>query len=79
MGEGKTVPLLRFVDYQLSSYARGNGSLPGDDLIRGSGYSVLTVILQYRLGLFGFLAGQAVKDDGALNAGLRESMSYTVR
>ncbi|KAF9018595.1 alpha/beta-hydrolase [Hymenopellis radicata] len=56
--------VLVFIHGEASSYTRGNGSLPGDDLIRGSGYSVLTVIIQYRLGLFGFLAGQAVKDDG---------------
>ncbi|KAF8868509.1 Alpha/Beta hydrolase protein [Mucidula mucida] len=70
------LPVLVFIHG--GGYARGNGSLPGDDLIRGSGYSVLTVILQYRLGLFGFLAGQAVKDDGALNAGLLDQQ-YALR
>ncbi|KAF9018592.1 cephalosporin esterase [Hymenopellis radicata] len=70
------LPVLVFIHG--GGYARGNGSLPGDDLIRGSGYSVLTVIIQYRLGLFGFLAGQAVKDDGALNAGLLDQQ-YALR
>ncbi|KAK7683629.1 hypothetical protein QCA50_013467 [Cerrena zonata] len=42
----------------------------GDDLIMESGNGVIVVVVQYRLGLFGFLAGQKVKSGGALNAGL---------
>ena len=42
----------------------------GNDLIRKSGGNVVVVIIQYRLGLFGFLPGQKVKDGGAMNAGL---------
>lgn len=42
----------------------------GNDLLQESGNGVVVVVLQYRLGLFGFLAGQEVKDNGALNAGL---------
>ncbi|KAH7908532.1 Alpha/Beta hydrolase protein [Hygrophoropsis aurantiaca] len=42
----------------------------GADLIVDSNYNVITVLIQYRLGLFGFLPGEAVKADGALNAGL---------
>jgi len=34
------------------------------------------VVIQYRLGLFGFLAGAKVKSGGALNAGLREFLSW---
>ena len=34
------------------------------------------VIAQYRLGVFGFLAGQKVKDDGELKAGLRTSSLF---
>ena len=30
----------------------------------------VSVIIQYRLGAFGFLPGDDVKEDGALNAGL---------
>jgi carboxylesterase type B len=44
----------------------------GDDLIREAGGGIVAVIIQYRLGVFGFLAGQKVHDGGALNAGLRE-------
>ncbi|KDR78758.1 hypothetical protein GALMADRAFT_137768 [Galerina marginata CBS 339.88] len=45
-------------------------SFNGNDLIRESGEGVVVVVIQYRLGLFGFLPGQKVKDGGALNAGL---------
>jgi cholinesterase len=45
----------------------------GNDLIRESGEGVVVVVIQYRLGLFGFLSGQKVKDGGALNAGLCKS------
>ena len=30
----------------------------------------MAVFIQYRLGLFGFLPGEKVKEGGALNAGL---------
>ncbi|KAF8344952.1 Alpha/Beta hydrolase protein [Amanita rubescens] len=39
-------------------------------LIQESGNRVVIVVLQYRLGLFGFLPGKAVKHGGELNAGL---------
>lgn len=42
----------------------------GTDLIRESGHAVVAVIIQYRLGVFGFLAGKEVKQKGNLNAGL---------
>ena len=52
-------------------YIFGNASqYAGNDLIRESGGNVVVVVIQYRLGLFGFLPGQKVKDGGALNAGL---------
>jgi cholinesterase len=43
----------------------------GNDLIREANNGIIAVVIQYRLGLFGFLPGQKVKDGGALNAGLR--------
>jgi carboxylesterase type B len=49
------------------------GSAPsfnGDDLIRESNNGVVAVIIQYRLGVFGFLPGSAVKANGTLNTGL---------
>jgi carboxylesterase type B len=67
-------------------------SYNGADLIKESNHGVVTVLVQYRLGLFGmclllplvfkhtlrcihcrlgFLSGEAVKEGGALNAGIR--------
>ncbi|SJL12160.1 uncharacterized protein ARMOST_15581 [Armillaria ostoyae] len=60
-------------------YVAGSAStFDGNDLIRESGNGVVAVIIQYRLGLFGFLAGEAVKANGRLNAGLRGSCFFTV-
>ncbi|KAK1230314.1 hypothetical protein PQX77_006607, partial [Marasmius sp. AFHP31] len=42
----------------------------GADLISQSNGGVVVVTIQYRLGVFGFLAGKEVHADGALNAGL---------
>ncbi|KAF8869965.1 alpha beta-hydrolase [Infundibulicybe gibba] len=42
----------------------------GNDLIREANGGVVAVIIQYRLGVFGFLPGTKVKEGGALNAGL---------
>ncbi|KAJ7201512.1 Alpha/Beta hydrolase protein, partial [Mycena rebaudengoi] len=42
----------------------------GTDLIAQSNRGIVAVIIQYRLGVFGFLPGVAVKKNGALNAGL---------
>jgi hypothetical protein len=54
-------------------YVSGNASIyTANDLLREAGGGVVVVVIQYRLGLFGFLPGQKVKDDGLLNAGLCE-------
>ncbi|EGN99360.1 hypothetical protein SERLA73DRAFT_108823 [Serpula lacrymans var. lacrymans S7.3] len=42
----------------------------GADLVMDSHSGVVAVIMQYRLGAFGFLSGDEVKANGALNAGL---------
>ncbi|KAG2111829.1 Alpha/Beta hydrolase protein [Suillus clintonianus] len=52
-------------------YIGGSASVyTGADLIVESNHGVIAVLVQYRLGLFGFLPGEAVKEGGALNAGL---------
>ncbi|KXN84875.1 Lipase 3 [Leucoagaricus sp. SymC.cos] len=48
----------------------GTDVFDGDDLVREAGGGVIAVIIQYRLGVFGFLAGKKVHDGGVLNAGL---------
>jgi carboxylesterase type B len=52
-------------------YVSGSASLyDGGKLVTGANGQVVTVVVQYRLGLFGFLAGKEVKEGGNLNAGL---------
>ncbi|KAF5348564.1 hypothetical protein D9756_009623 [Leucocoprinus leucothites] len=41
-----------------------------EDLVEEAGGQAVAVVLQHRLGLFGFLAGQKVHDGGVLNSGL---------
>ncbi|OJD30820.1 alpha beta-hydrolase [Diplodia corticola] len=43
---------------------------PGDAIVHKSNGSLIYVEVQYRLGLFGFLAGSEVKESGDLNVGL---------
>ncbi|KAG6906117.1 hypothetical protein DXG01_015840, partial [Tephrocybe rancida] len=54
--------------YSLGSTAQYNG----EDLVRGANNDIVVVVIQYRLGLYGFLAGNEVKVGGVLNAGLRD-------
>ncbi|PFH46612.1 hypothetical protein AMATHDRAFT_154314 [Amanita thiersii Skay4041] len=49
---------------------RGTDFFNGDDLIREAGGNIVVVVIQYRLGVFGFLPGTNVKERGDLNAGL---------
>ncbi|KAL4262457.1 Carboxylic ester hydrolase [Pleurotus pulmonarius] len=50
--------------------AGGASGFNGGDLIIRAKNGVVVVVIQYRLGIFGFLAGSKVKANGALNAGL---------
>ena len=43
----------------------------GQDLIKECDFGVVVVIIEYRLGIFGFLPGSEAKADGSLNVGLR--------
>jgi len=51
-------------------YVSVDSSTPGQDVVRDSNNQVIVVLAFYRLGVFGFLAGQEVKNNGDLNAGL---------
>ncbi|KAF5360983.1 hypothetical protein D9756_005140 [Leucocoprinus leucothites] len=52
-------------------YFGGSASLyDGNDLTPQAGGNVVSVVIQYRLGVFGFLSGQKIHDGGVLNAGL---------
>ncbi|KAJ7690792.1 Alpha/Beta hydrolase protein [Mycena olivaceomarginata] len=57
------------VDLPTVVFIHGGGEFNGEDLIRQSNRGIVVVLIQYRLGIFGFLAGSAVKKNGALNAG----------
>lgn len=64
------IPTLIF----LTRYEAGTESwFSGVDLIVDAGGGVVAVAIQYRLGIFGFLAGKEMQAKGALNIGLRES------
>ncbi|KAF5336306.1 hypothetical protein D9758_014477 [Tetrapyrgos nigripes] len=71
---GSTIPTGEF---PVIVWIHGGGYLGGDasdfhgsDLINEAKGGVVVVTIQYRLGVFGFLAGKQVKQNGALNAGL---------
>ncbi|KXN89294.1 Fatty acyl-CoA hydrolase precursor, medium chain [Leucoagaricus sp. SymC.cos] len=52
-------------------YLGGNAyQYEGSDLVQYAGDGAIAVVIQYRLGIFGFLSGQKVHDGGVLNAGL---------
>ncbi|KAF4614038.1 hypothetical protein D9613_008113 [Agrocybe pediades] len=69
LGQRKNLPVVFWIHG--GGYILGSATgFDGNDLIRESGEGVVVVVIQYRLGVFGFLPGQKVKDGGALNAGL---------
>jgi hypothetical protein len=47
-----------------------SNGLDPTEMMATNGNNFVSVVIQYRLGAFGFLPGSDVKDDGALNAGL---------
>ncbi|SJL12162.1 uncharacterized protein ARMOST_15583 [Armillaria ostoyae] len=72
----KNLPVVVYIHGGGYDVGGANGFTPGpdlfngNDLVRESGDKVIVVVIQYRLGLFGFLAGASVKAHGTLNAGL---------
>ncbi|KAJ7314752.1 Alpha/Beta hydrolase protein [Mycena albidolilacea] len=66
-----TRPLPTIVWIHGGGYVWGSASeYNGTEIVVESNRQVVVVVIQYRLGLFGFLAGKEVKDGGAPNAGL---------
>lgn len=47
-----------------------NANYNGTEVIQSSGNNVIFVNFNYRVGVFGFLGGEEVREDGDLNAGL---------
>ncbi|PPQ80632.1 hypothetical protein CVT25_001638 [Psilocybe cyanescens] len=75
LGQKRNLPVVFWIHG--GGYIGGSASpYDGNDLVRASGENVIAVVIQYRLGLFGFLSGQKVKNEGSLNAGLCKSESY---
>lgn len=57
-------------------------SYPGDALVNRSNGNLIYVGIQYRLGLFGWLGGEVIAENGALNTGLldqRAAMDWVQR
>ncbi|KAJ3520878.1 hypothetical protein NMY22_g12549 [Coprinellus aureogranulatus] len=66
---GESLPVIVWIHG--GGYLEGTSSqFNGNDLIQGADGKAIVVLIQYRLGAYGFLAGEAVKQDGVLNAGL---------
>ncbi|KAL2018885.1 hypothetical protein VTK56DRAFT_310 [Thermocarpiscus australiensis] len=50
--------------------ANTNANWDGAEVVQKSGHNIIMVNFNYRVGLWGFLASERVRADGALNAGL---------
>ncbi|KAK4128416.1 alpha/beta-hydrolase [Parathielavia appendiculata] len=50
--------------------ANTNANWNGAEAVERSGHNIIMVNFNYRVGLWGFLASERVREDGALNAGL---------
>ncbi|KAF9885872.1 hypothetical protein FE257_012250 [Aspergillus nanangensis] len=60
-----------WVHIQGGGYARNdNGNFNGTKIIQESGLDFIFVNFNYRVGAFGFLASEYIRDDGDLNVGL---------
>ncbi|KAK4449570.1 alpha/beta-hydrolase [Podospora aff. communis PSN243] len=66
-GKGR-LPVL--VMFHGGGYGAGDGSQDMSGFIGANGNGIVAVVVQYRLGAFGFLASPEVKAKGVLNAGL---------
>jgi hypothetical protein len=50
--------------------ANANANYDAEEVIRRSNHSIVFVSSNYRVGLYGFLAGEEVRRNGTLNVGL---------
>ncbi|TLD28370.1 hypothetical protein PspLS_03821 [Pyricularia sp. CBS 133598] len=67
--ENSKLPVWLFI--QGGGYtSNSNANWDGEEVVKRSNKSMVFVNFNYRVGLFGFLAGEQVKKDGDLNAGL---------
>ncbi|TQW00641.1 hypothetical protein V2A60_001707 [Cordyceps javanica] len=56
--------------------ANGNADFNGSQVIQQTGGNILFVNFNYRVGVFGFLASENVRKDGALNVGLLDERLF---
>lgn len=73
--------LTRASSHLSPGYAAGSAAQGSDfaEFITNAGGDIVVVTIQYRLGPFGFLAGQETADFGALNAGLLDQVRRRIR
>ena len=65
----KRLPVM--VQIHGGGYTSGNAqSYAGDAMVNASEGNLMYVSMQYRLGIFGFLSGSQIAQNGVLNAGL---------
>ncbi|CAG7945150.1 unnamed protein product [Penicillium nalgiovense] len=68
-GADSNLPVWLFI--QGGGYANNaNGNYNGSEVVRESGHNIIFVNFNYRAGVLGFLAGERVRENGDLNAGL---------
>ncbi len=57
-------------DTALGYTSNSNANWNGAEVVRRSGYNIVLVNFNYRVGMWGFLAGDWVRRNGTLNVGL---------
>ncbi|KAH7117916.1 Alpha/Beta hydrolase protein [Dendryphion nanum] len=67
----KKLPVLVWIHG--GGYGLGDGRQDLSEIINANGKSFIGISIQYRLGAFGFLSSDEVKQQGALNAGLLDT------
>lgn len=71
VNSGKKLPVYFFI--QGGGFAElSNPNYNGTYLVEASGHNIIVVTFNYRVGPFGFLAGEEVKQGASLNNGLKD-------